>query len=238
MRGQRIGLAVVLGLWCSLSVGEAQTWTQFLAGNFESNNFTQFTATSTSDGTIVVTNTCTPPPAQGLYHCKADLAGNGGTNFARVQWDLPSWGQDQLWAAEYSMYLPTGFHSARTCTFQPFGTDTFPTLNNQMRLMVYLTAPQNAFMVLNDEGVTTEITPAFNYLTEGQWVRWRVEQKIHNSAGWTKVYKNGVLVASGTGDTWTGEPVTRIRFGYADCSAQTAPLTLYLDHIVVYTGAE
>jgi hypothetical protein len=89
-------------------------------------------------------------------------------------------------------------------------------------------------MVLRTHNTTKEISNTFT-LPEGRWLRLSIAQKIADTAGWTKVYLNGALVAQGHGDTYTGSPVTRIRYGFADCSSQTRPLTVYVDKVKVYT---
>jgi hypothetical protein len=106
-----------------------------------------------------------------------------------------------------------------------------------MRLMVYKSDNKARMVLRQTDGTTNEISNTFT-LPEGRWLQLSIAQKISDTAGWTKVYLDGALVAQGSGDTYSGHPVTRLRYGFADCSGQTRPLTVYVDKVTVYTGTE
>jgi hypothetical protein len=54
---------------------------------------------------------------------------------------------------------------------------------------------------------------------------------VAKNDGWTKVYLNGKLVARGSGQTEAGALITNMRYGFADCSGQKSPLSVYMRNI-------
>lgn len=207
------------------------TWSEMDAARFETGNLSEFDATSIEHGSLTVSS-ASPGAVAGSAFAVAQTSGtgNGVNGFARGQWTV-SWNQGAVYRMEMSVFLPLGFYASQQGAVQLVGWDTFPTLDNQMRLAIWQSDHQ-ARLFLKSDGKDTTLTNAFA-IPEGRWVRIAVEQKIADASGWSKVYLDGQLAAQGSGDTATPHPVTRMRVGLVaiDANAQTRPLTLYLDEI-------
>jgi hypothetical protein len=209
----------------------AGTWSQIESAGFETGNLSEFDATSIEHGSLTVIS-ASPGAAAGSQLAVAQTAGtgNGVNGFARGQWTV-GWGQGTVYRAEMSVFLPVDFYASQQGAVQLVGWDTFPTLNNHMRLAIWQ-SDRLARLYLKTDGKDTTLTNAFA-IPEGRWVRIAIEQKVADVGGWSKVYLDGGLVAQGTGDTTTPYPVTRMRYGLVaiDSNAQTNPLTIYFDDV-------
>ena len=169
-----------------------------------------------------------PGAPLGSYFAKAYISGSGTNDYARAQWAF-SWNQGTVYRTQAKFFLPSGFYSNMLGAVQVMGWDTYPTLYNQTRLIIWNTDKQTR-LFLKSDGADSVLTNAFS-IPEGRWVDLAVEQKISDSGGWSKIYLDGVLVAQGSGDTATPYPITRMRYGIVavDGGRQTKPLTLYFD---------
>ncbi len=148
--------------------------------------------------------------------------GATGNTYARVIKAL-TWGEGKEWETEFSISLPSDFWSnLGTATFQPFGWDCWPVPNHQMRLMFWGGDNGLGKMVLKQDGAALSLTSPFA-LPAGRPVTVKVRQFIHGITGWTKVWLDGTLEASGVGKTWTGKPVLAMRYGWADFSMLQVP---------------
>jgi hypothetical protein len=212
--------------------------TQILNGTFETGDLTQFDGGSNqTGGTLTVTTNGSPGPVTGTSYLQVATPGvlAGGTCIVRTV-KVVDWAQGTVWRTSFSVYFAAGFFADFSpATLQLFGWDTFPVANKQMRLMFDGGAAGVGRMVRVDSlgpTVSESVTSNFS-VTAGVWTRLTVEQKLHLTDGWTKVYKDGLLVASGTGKTWNSDTVTRIRYGYADFTGITAARTLYMDDITL-----
>lgn len=225
-----LGLIIILNV--SVSTTYASNWQLSKQAGFENGDFLEFNATSIQEGLLTIVGA--PPTAnEGTKFAKATYNGNQLNGFSRTQWDL-NWNQGTIFRTEASFYLPVGFHTNIKGAVQLMGWDTFPTLNNQMRLIIW-NSDKQARLFLKTDSVDSVITNTFS-IPEGQWVNLAIEQQIHDSLGWSKVYMNGQLVAQGTGDTATPYPVTRIRYGITamDPTSQNIPFILYFDQIKLF----
>jgi hypothetical protein len=206
-------------------------WSQIGAAGLEGGNLSEFDATSVEHGSLTVAAT-SPGAAAGSRFAVAQTSGTGdGVNgFSRGQWTV-AWGRDTVYRAEVSVFLPVGFYASQQGAVQLMGWDTFPTLNNHMRLAIWQ-SDHLARLYLKADGRDTTLTNAFA-IPEGRWIRVALEQKIADGGGWSRVYLDDQLVAQGSGDTAAPYPVTRLRVGLVaiDAHAQTRPLTLLFDDV-------
>lgn len=148
-----------------------------------------------------------------------------GNTYARVIENLvPGWVENVEWETEFIIRLPSDFWTASfsPATFQPFGWDTFPIPNIQMRMMFWGGDAGLGRMYLVGHGPAIECTGQF-FLPAGEDVTVRVNQLLHTSAGWTTVSLNGEQVASGNSITWVGSPALQMRYGWADFSELPVP---------------
>jgi hypothetical protein len=207
-------------------------WTTIHSASFDSGTFaSQFDAVSTANGSVTTTGSGTAAFGGSTYGT-ANITGSGGNGYARGQWEV-AWNEGSTYRTEFNLYLPTGFYANQLGAIQLVGWDTYPTLENQMRLAIWR-SDKRARLFLKSNNQDTELTNSF-VIPEGQWVKIAIEQKISDTAGWSRVYMNDQLVAQGAGDTKTPYPVTRIRYGLVaiDGSTQTRPLTVHMDNIVL-----
>jgi hypothetical protein len=190
---------------------------------------TDFDASSVLEGDFRIFSS----PSHAVDGSRAMARINGGGNaYARGQWTV-AWDQGTVFRAEMSVFLPVGFYASQQGAVQLMGWDTFPTLNNHMRLAIWQSDHQ-ARLFLKSDGKDTTLTNAFA-IPEGRWVRIAVEQKIDDASGWSRVYRDGQLVAHGSGRTSTAHPVTRMRYGLVaiDAATQTLPLSIWLREVTL-----
>jgi hypothetical protein len=190
------------------------------SASFGAANFREFDATSVANGNLQVVNGNT---------AIATVAG-GDNAYARGQWEVV-WGTNATYRTEMDFMLPSGFYAAQQGAVQLVGWDTFPVLNNQMRLAIWK-SDKLARLFLKSDGADTELTNEFS-IPEGRWVNLAIEQHIGDADGWSKVYLDGQLVAEGYGDTATPHAVTRIRYGLVaiDANVQRNPLSVQFSNV-------
>lgn len=229
-------------------------WTNYKSATFDQGDFAEWDQINEADGTLTIINDNTevpPTPVAGnLKIAKAVQFGsqNTGGHYSRTIWNLPDW-QEQTYRTEAYFFLPTGFHNAIDGAVQLIGWDTYPTLQEQMRLIIYK-SDLKARLFINENTVARQLTGTFT-IPENQWVKLSIEQHISETEGWSKVYMNDVLVAEGNSivcptnasrcnDTSTTAPVTRIRYGLVAIAddTQSHPLTLYFDNVSLQIGEE
>jgi hypothetical protein len=160
--------------------------------------------------------------------------GGVGNAYARGQWTV-DWSEGTNYRSEMDVFLPVGFYARQLGAVQLMGWDTFPILNNHMRLIIWR-QDRLARLFLKSDGVDSVLSGAFA-IPEGRWVRIAIEQNVADTEGWSRVYMDGHLVAQGTGHTSTPYPVTRMRYGLVavDAARQTLPLEIWLRNVTLTT---
>ena len=216
------------------------------SSSFESGDFIDWDQINASEGTLKVVDggSTIAGNSDGVKIAEATQNGSGNSagHFSRTIWNLNNWSSETSYQTSANFYLPAGFYNNMMGAVQIIGWDTFPDLNNHMRLIIY-NSDKKARLFINDNGDKRDITGAFS-IPEGMWSTIKIEQKISQTDGWSKVYLNNNLVASGDKtncpanavscfDTQSAFPVTRIRYGFVavDDPKQLKPLTLFFDKI-------
>lgn len=224
----------------------AQGWINLRVDDFESGNFSAWDQTNASEGTLTIVDGSTVESGnyQGTKLVRATQNGSSSTNghFARTIWNLPDWNEGYTYRTQFAFYLPADFYSNMMGAVQLVGWDTNPVLQNQMRLVIF-NGDRKARLFIKEDGKDRELTGTFS-IPDKQWVKLAIEQKLSQTDGWSKVYMNDVLVASGSlsscptnavrcNDTLTAYPVTRLRYGLVAIAdvVQAKPLTLYFDDV-------
>ena len=188
------------------------TWQDLRAADLRQGDFGEFDSTSVLNGRLFIIEPSERWPAVGdsPFLARASINGGGRNGYARAEWHV-DWGQAATFRTDMNLYLPHDFYDSLDGSVQLLGWDTFPTLDNQMRLII---SGENhrAHLFLKSDGDDSILTNSF-WIPAGQWLNIAVEQKISDDDGWSHVYLDGELVASGSGDTATRYPVTRIRYG-------------------------
>lgn len=191
---------------------QAFLWRDVHSANLATGDFGEFDSTSILNGNLMMLEPSTRwpgEPSTGRF-ARASIDGGGKNGYARAEWRV-NWGPGTVFRTESSFYLPNGFYRDVQGSVQIVGWDTYPVLENQMRLIV-VGADHHARLFLKSDGVDTRLTNDFDF-PEGRWVRLALEQRISPVDGWSRVYLDDRLVASGRGTTATPYQVTRIRYG-------------------------
>ena len=231
---------------------ESNSWSDLRFASFENNNFAEWDQTNAVDGTLTIIDDGAEIPKSPIANnqkiAKAFQQGSNSTDghYSRTIWSLADW-TEQTYRTEAYFYLPSGFYSSMEGAVQILGWDTYPVLNHQTRLIIY-NGDKKARLFINENNVTREITNSF-VIPEGQWIKIAVAQHISETQGWSQVYMNDALVAEGNAnscaspasrcnDTYSGAPLTRIRYGLVAIAdrIQTKPLTIYLDQVKLQVG--
>jgi hypothetical protein len=176
-----------------------------------------------------------PPLTPGYISlAMARIQGDPGNAYARGQW-VVDWGEGTHYRSAMTVFLPDGFYTHQQGAVQLTGWDTFPVLNNHMRLIIW-GQDRRARLFLKADGVDSILSSAFT-IPEGRWTHLVVEQRIAALDGWSRVYMDGHLVAHGDGPTSTRYPVTRMRYGLVaiDAATQTLPLLIWLRDVTLVT---
>jgi hypothetical protein len=189
-------------------------------------------------------DTVTVSSVAGPFSTKhVDFAINSGVGnkYAYVEKDLStsSIGAGTVYATEFDLFLPTGFHAACQGNMSIVGHDPYPQTNLDSRIVMDAASDtwKMVYRISTSGSSEGDLTNTFT-IPENTMVRMRLEQKLSFGAdGYTKVWKDGVLVGSGTGaNLYSGSStpgVTRIQWGIdsINSAVQTNALNLKMDNL-------
>ena len=181
----------------------------------------------------------TAPPAYDSTHAMmARYPGGGDIGYARVQAPV-SWvdGDDVWYGAAY--YLPPGFLRSVRDTVDLMRWDNFashPRDTDHSGLTIW---KDGRLRLIKEEHGRRPYTVLIegDRLPEGRWVWLEVHQRFsaRNGHALNEVYVDAVRVGRSRSANYYGRQVQMLRYGIVAVGtpAQTSPLSLYLDRIVI-----
>jgi|GEM_PF-5405799 len=233
------------------SILGSESWTQLHQSGYEGDLNTEWDQISAASGTFSVINEGSEishsPNQASTKIAKAYQDGSNSPDgsFSRSIWHLSDWSEGVTTQVSAWYYLPSNFYDQMQGAVQLLGYDTYPTLQNQLRLAIY-NFDKNAYVFVMENGQGRNILKGPHFPT-GEWFKVTLENELSNTKGWSKLYVNDQLVAStdsqncewldDCGDTMPSVPITRVRFGLVAIAngIQTNPLAVYLDNLQIST---
>jgi len=203
-----------------------------IPATFEGGTTTQFDSISVANGSFRADDS---RAASGSWSGKAVYGGGGANGYARGHLKVNWSAGDTVRYAEL-VYLPKGFYMAlqgQCVLMRADNWDVYPNDADRVGIGIYRSDHKGHLFWLNEsEGISHEVGPAFT-IPAGRWNRIVVEQRLGTGTSATsRVYLNGNLVVSTTGQNFPGRPMDKIRYGIVAIGAgiQTNPLTLWIDN--------
>ena len=198
-------------------------------------DLSRFDAINVAAGTLGVNRTLAY--GSGSYSARATYVGGGVQGAARGVFNVSWQDGDDVWY-DSAFYLPTGFKLSQTGRVDLMHWDNWVSYGNASDFGgILLGIDHKARLVHGWAANDTRQTLVGPFdVPEGRWFFIQVHQRLGGPSPFSEVYLDDQLIGRSTAPNTQGAPIDRVRFGIVSAQ-QLAPLSLWLDRVVVKTAA-